>query len=430
MSLLAVTILSTGSLAGNAWQQSEPCPALVQQALDQLNAVCSRTGRNQICYANLRIDAEPQSDIRDFSFELGDIAPIRTIASLELSPLDPLRGEWGVALLRAQASLPASLPGQNVSFLLFGDVTLTPETVVNENGFPAYGRAFQLETRVGRTTCAETPTDGLLVQTPDSDQRVALTINDVNLILGSTVLFQAVPNQAMTITTLEGGALAETDDGISFAPAGSFIEIPLNADNQPSGAPSIPQTFDAAAVENLPVEGLPDEVVIAEPAPAEVLEIFYTETIETLPEKADEAYDVLDILWQDTVGDSTPSGDTKPDDARSTGTPGRPSSDDDTGSGNFPGSGNGITPTPFDRDDRVTVTPTTDSPPILILPTITFEPPILIFPTDTPPAEIKPTDTPPPTDDTSLALPTLDVAIVPTFDANVRIEPSPPPIIS
>src|SRR5690606_20836366 len=34
---------------------------------------------------------------------------------------------WGVALMQIQANLPDTLPGQNVTFLLFGDVTIEEE---------------------------------------------------------------------------------------------------------------------------------------------------------------------------------------------------------------------------------------------------------------------------------------------------------------
>jgi hypothetical protein len=39
--------------------------------------------------------------------------------------LQPLSGDiWGVALMRLQANIPETLPGQNVTFLLFGDVEI------------------------------------------------------------------------------------------------------------------------------------------------------------------------------------------------------------------------------------------------------------------------------------------------------------------
>ena len=33
-------------------------------------------------------------------------------------------GAWGVALMRIQANLPDTLPGQNVTMLIFGDVQI------------------------------------------------------------------------------------------------------------------------------------------------------------------------------------------------------------------------------------------------------------------------------------------------------------------
>jgi hypothetical protein len=50
-----------------------------------------------------------------------DVAGVQT---LTLSPLDQKQDTWGVAMLKLQANLPDTLPGQNVTFLLVGDVEI------------------------------------------------------------------------------------------------------------------------------------------------------------------------------------------------------------------------------------------------------------------------------------------------------------------
>ncbi|NWF70763.1 MAG: SH3 domain-containing protein [Chloroflexi bacterium] len=103
--------------------QSDHCPALVATALANVDALCAETGRNQACYGNLRLDAQAQPDTALQFAAPGDIADI---ASLTLSGMDASVPQWGIAFLQLQANLPDTLPGQNITMLLFGDTALTP----------------------------------------------------------------------------------------------------------------------------------------------------------------------------------------------------------------------------------------------------------------------------------------------------------------
>jgi hypothetical protein len=117
-------LLFIGLSTGIALAQDAACPDLVQTALDYIDAQCSGIERNQACYGNLQIEAVPQTGVTDFKFDTpGDIETIASIGSLNLSGmLTP--DEWGVTLMSVQANLPDSTPGQNVTMLLFGDVTI------------------------------------------------------------------------------------------------------------------------------------------------------------------------------------------------------------------------------------------------------------------------------------------------------------------
>lgn len=115
MALLSISIVSA---------QSDECPMIVQDILMTVGDVCDATGRNQVCYGNVAITAEGRND----AFRLdtvGDVANLSDMQSLSLSPYDEEAGIWGVALMRLQANLPDTLPGQNVTMLAFGDVSLT-----------------------------------------------------------------------------------------------------------------------------------------------------------------------------------------------------------------------------------------------------------------------------------------------------------------
>lgn len=101
----------------------ESCPALVTSALQAVTSTCESTGRNQACYGNISLQAVPQAGVSNFTFEkAGDIVDVSNIQTLTLSSLNADADEWGVALLKVQANVPDTLPGQNVTLLLFGDV--------------------------------------------------------------------------------------------------------------------------------------------------------------------------------------------------------------------------------------------------------------------------------------------------------------------
>jgi len=128
--LMSLFLFGTGVVA-----QGQTCPEIVQTALDATDEQCSSTGRNQACYGNVNLAATPQPGVGDFNFSApGDRVAVSVIASLSLNSRIEEEGEWGVALMQLQANLPDTLPGQNVTFLLFGDVEI--ENAVETNVEP------------------------------------------------------------------------------------------------------------------------------------------------------------------------------------------------------------------------------------------------------------------------------------------------------
>ncbi len=112
--------------------QDASCPAIVREALAATDSACANTGRNEACYGNISLDAQPQPGVSDFNFsQPGDLVNVAGVQTLTLQPLNQDDDTWGVALLKLQANLPETLPGQNVTFLLFGDVEI--ENAVSSN---------------------------------------------------------------------------------------------------------------------------------------------------------------------------------------------------------------------------------------------------------------------------------------------------------
>lgn len=113
-------------------QNETACPAIAQQALETVDTYCALTGRNEACYGFSSLNATPNDAASDFKFTTpGDTTTISVVQSIQLYPMDMSAGTWGVALLRLQANIPNTLPGQNVTILLFGDVAFEPANPAN-----------------------------------------------------------------------------------------------------------------------------------------------------------------------------------------------------------------------------------------------------------------------------------------------------------
>lgn len=316
----------------------ETCPAVVQTALENTHHTCSEIGRNQACYGHVQLSAAGRTD--DFRFEqAGDIADVAAIESLSLSAMDETSGTWGIALLRLQANLPDTLPGQNVTVLVFGNVQLenaitsneqpgiinasarvrstpdssgtanviialdagTPVTVDGRNAAGDWVRirheqvigwtaaflvngvnvssldilpddapvrrpmeAFYFSAGIGGGPCAEAES-GLLFQTPEGAGQVMLTVNQIQLTLGSTVFVRFDMQEGQPITLVEaytGRVVVRSPQGVEFVPAGTFTTVALSDDGrEPAAAPLPPQPipqerWEAAAfmLESLPAD--------------------------------------------------------------------------------------------------------------------------------------------------------------------------------
>jgi hypothetical protein len=115
--LLGVTVLPLAAQGD--------CPAVVQQALLSASQVCSGLARNQVCYGNNHVEATDWqgAELPDFA-EPGSVSDLLNLAGLATFPFDTQDNTWGVALLAVQADLPDTLPGQNVTLVVFGDMDL------------------------------------------------------------------------------------------------------------------------------------------------------------------------------------------------------------------------------------------------------------------------------------------------------------------
>ncbi len=102
----------------------DDCPSIAKAALGAVDSACTNTGRNQVCYGNITLKATPRDGASLAFTKAGDIANVADVQTLQLSSMSLSDQSWGVALMQLQANLPDTLPGQNVTILLFGNVSI------------------------------------------------------------------------------------------------------------------------------------------------------------------------------------------------------------------------------------------------------------------------------------------------------------------
>jgi hypothetical protein len=74
----------------------------------------------------MKIAVTPAGDYLEFN-TVGDITDLVSIKNYSRSPCNA-HNTWGIALMKVQANIPDTIPGQNVTLLAFGDVLLEDAT--------------------------------------------------------------------------------------------------------------------------------------------------------------------------------------------------------------------------------------------------------------------------------------------------------------
>lgn len=160
---IIVVLLCSVSLAA---AQTAECPGFVNDALANLGTKCAAMGRNQACYGSDAIQVTPTQGSAPFKFDaVGDVADATSIQTLKLSALQQ-PSQWGLALLKLQADIPNTLPGQAVTMMLFGDTQIQDAP---QSAAPA----------------APTPTPVTLLATPKSNGNVRSGPGTSNGVVGS-----------------------------------------------------------------------------------------------------------------------------------------------------------------------------------------------------------------------------------------------------
>ncbi len=226
--------------------QQDICSAQVRSALNRVRDACSELGRNEACYGNDLIVAEPRANIpldRLAFSSAGDIADLGVLSRISTSPYNQTNNEWGIALIRAQVNLSDILPGQNVTFLLYGDTTLNAES-------PSMN-AISVRIRVGAMLCEGVPESALIIQSP-TNTTIQLLVNGAEVRLGSTIRVTAYQDGALTISLLEGSAVVTALNTTVELVPGTETEMALSGLTVIT-PPEQPRVFSLSDSELLPL---------------------------------------------------------------------------------------------------------------------------------------------------------------------------------
>ncbi len=232
ISAMALLTLSIGAVMVSA-QDTAPttCSTFINQALSALSNNCGDLSRNTACYGFNNLTATFMQPLAPDAFaHPNDRVNLADLQSITTAPLDPAISQWGIAVLKAQANLPDALPGQAVTFLLLGDVTLKTGVETGSDQKPM--QAVYFTTGIGQTKCSDAPDPSLIIQGP-KDITVNLRVNGADIKFGSTLLFQSDENSTMYCGVLDGHAVVGQDGQI--IPAGFGARVPLDNTLNTSG---------------------------------------------------------------------------------------------------------------------------------------------------------------------------------------------------
>ena len=235
----SILVMVTMAAAPDQHARASTCTDILTRALNTLRQTCRQLQRDEACYGNALVVADLR-DALDFA-KRGDQVPVQSIRTLTTSAFNEEREEWGLSVLKLKTNLPDTLPGQNVTVLVYGETTLE-----NDSGTM---QAFYFSTGLGTPQCKEMPANGVLIRAPKRTT-VTFRANGVDVRIGSTALLTAEANNQMTFTLIDGSAMLTSDGMQQAVKPMEMVTIPLGGANglQAIGVPSLPTkiTLDPA----------------------------------------------------------------------------------------------------------------------------------------------------------------------------------------
>src|SRR5688572_4342069 len=129
-----IIVMLFSACFSTAAAQAQQCTPLVTAALQSVQEACADTGRNQACYGNDLLEAQFQPGFSAVPFsEPGETVDVTGLRTLQSSSADPTSQVWGIGLLRLQANLQDTLPGQTITMIILGGTQVENAIAANPN---------------------------------------------------------------------------------------------------------------------------------------------------------------------------------------------------------------------------------------------------------------------------------------------------------
>lgn len=221
-----------------------PCSEAVRAALNNIAQTCNQLGINMACYAQDKVYTTLREQTTEVSFDKpSDLAALHHFESIRTAEIDAAIEQWGIAVMKVQANVANTLPGQGIIFVMLGDVTIDNEAEEAEKDY-APMQTFHLTTGTGYLQCIEAPS-ALVVQGPN-DLTVNINANGVDIDISSTLMLTQTDAHHMRLTTLSGEVKATTAGGdVIYLPEGYSVNFEVDADGQMVGIFDFPQPISA-----------------------------------------------------------------------------------------------------------------------------------------------------------------------------------------
>lgn len=148
--------------------------------------------------------------------------------------------------------------------------TVTQDSPRPQLDRPDFGpmQAFTLSSTL-YDTCPNVPDSGVLLQSQSgvaSDLRVR--VNGAELAFNGTLFVQAIPNDTLRVTVLEGNVTVVAGGTGQGAGRGNQVSVPIDASLNSTGTPSV-QPFDLMTLGALPISLLPRQFALVGGQPAQ-----------------------------------------------------------------------------------------------------------------------------------------------------------------
>ncbi len=243
----------------------DECQAMVQQALKVANDACGSVGRGEVCFGNPTVELVPLPNVRIEGFAMaGDIVPLSAIEEIEVGAYDPDEGTWGVAVMKIQANVPDVITELNVTYLLFGKVVIANTVPEDIEGVSAM-QGFHLYPS-DESDCDFAP-NGILIQTPvDIPVPSGININDLNILFEGTLYVHGFEDEEgawLLVEALSGRGVVQLEDEVRPLFGGTLLEFELDEELDVFELPVSPVPYDDKALINLPIQNLPEEIIIS-----------------------------------------------------------------------------------------------------------------------------------------------------------------------